>query len=77
MMSFRITEIHAFLAVGDDDEEGIIGAHTAMGWVPFVAADKTRLNILRPHAENIAKDTGKKVKLVRFSVREDLEEIVK
>jgi hypothetical protein len=75
-VSFRITTVSAFLAVDEKDEEGIIGMQVAGGsWVPFVMADETRLNQLRPHAENIARQSGRKIKLVRFSMREDLETI--
>jgi len=46
---------------------------TGIGWMPFVAADITRLEELRPIAHSIAQTTGKPVYLIRLSVREDLE----
>jgi len=39
------------------------------------AADMARVESLRHHAVFIARATGKKIKLVRFTDREDLEEI--
>lgn len=77
-LSFRITELWAFIAVGDDDEEGVIGAKMPNGsWLPFVMADNRRLEQLRPMAEDIAEASGKTVRLVRFSVREDIETLGK
>jgi hypothetical protein len=74
-MSFRIEAIHAFVAVGEDDEEGIIGMNMGGSWMPFIAADLTRLEGLRPSAEAIAATTGRQVRLVRFTTRQDLEVI--
>ena len=44
-------------------------------WMAMVAADKARVDSLRHVARDIAKASGKKVKLCRFSVREELEVI--
>lgn len=73
---FRIESIQAFISVAEDGDEGIIGRMTGMGWVPFIAADADRLASLKPQAIAIAKATGIEVKLVRFSLREDVETIV-
>lgn len=72
-MAFRIEAVHAFVAVDEDGEEGIIGMQTMKGWLPFVAADKTRLDQLRPIAQSIANQTNKEVRLLRFAIREDVE----
>lgn len=74
-MSFRIETIHAFVAVDDDDEEGLTGFMSESGWMPMVAADPTRLESLRPIAQQIAAASGATIKLVRFSQREELEVI--
>jgi hypothetical protein len=42
---------------------------------PLIAGDKVRLDILREAAKNIARQTGVKITLARFTVREDLEVI--
>jgi len=72
---FRIKNIHAYTAIGDDNEEGIIGEQIDGTFMPFICADEARAKSLRPRAESIGKATGKKVKFVRFSIREDLEDI--
>lgn len=72
-MSFKITSISAFIAMGDDQEEGIIAMQVDDKWFPMVMADEARLNSLRPFAEQVAKAQKKQISLVRFSVREDLE----
>jgi hypothetical protein len=43
--------------------------------VALVGADMARVNSLKSYALDIAKKTGKKVKLIHFTNREDLEEI--
>jgi hypothetical protein len=73
---FQITSIQAFIAVGDDGDEGIIGEMTGMGWMPFIAADMVRLEELKPRAIAIGRMTNKVVKLARFMVREDVETFV-
>lgn len=72
---FRITSIHAFISVDPEDgDEGVIAQQMWDGsWMPLIAADETRLEILRPVAQAIAWRTEREVKLVRFSVREDIE----
>lgn len=73
---FKITTIHAFVATEDDGTDGIIGEYMGGGWMPFVCADEARVDSLRPIAQQIVKQLKKPVKLVRFSVREDLEDIL-
>ncbi len=71
----KIDEIYGFVC--DDqgpDDEGIIGAMTAAGWMPLIGADVARTEAVRQAAEATAKATGKKVKLVRWSQRTVLEE---
>lgn len=72
----KITEMFAFIAedAGPDDE-GIIGFTTPTGWMPMVGADMKRVDSLRPIAAGVAKDLGKRVKLIHFTNREELEEI--
>lgn len=73
---FKIKTISAYVSTDKDGTEGVIGSMAPDGqWLPFVCADEDRANSLKPLAKEIAKASGKKVKLVRFSQREDLEEI--
>ena len=76
----RITEMYAFIVedTGPDDE-GVIGIQSMEGeggervWLPLVGADVDRANSLKPIAKGIGRKIGKKVTLVHFSNREDLE----
>lgn len=72
----RIDELFAFIA-SDSDGEGL-PAVTDPGngmLMPLVCADKERVESMRQAAKRIARVTGNKITLVRFSVREELEVI--
>ena len=68
----RIEELTAFLALDEDGNEGLMHAHTGRGTMALIAADADAVEQYRPLAEHIAGE-GKTIRLVRFSVREDLE----
>lgn len=71
---FKIDEV--FLFVADEDQgEGLIGELVGNQWLPFVCADAARVDSLRKRAEVIAKETNKKVKLLRFTTRTEMEVI--
>ncbi len=72
---FKIKTIHAFIAEDKDGQEGLVGMHTPDGWVPFVCADEDRINSIRPIAEKIAQQQEKTIKLIKFSLREEIEVI--
>lgn len=73
-MPLHIDEVYCF--IGEDDEgEGITGFHTKSGWMPMVGADKERVDSLRPMAEELARATGKRIVLTRFTTRTELEVI--
>jgi hypothetical protein len=72
-VGFKIGALWAFVAVHDDGDEGIIGFLSPSGWVPMVAADQTRLDLLIPRARAVAKEGNKVVRLVRFDTRADVE----
>jgi hypothetical protein len=71
----KITECYLFVAcdTGPDDEG--IAAFLAKSdmWLPMVAADKSRVDSLRGMAQRVANESGDVVRLIRFSVREELE----
>ena len=75
----RIKEMYAFIVedTGPDDEGVVaipsISREHAPIWVPLVGADMARVDSLRPLAEDIGRQSGKKVTLVHFSNRRDLE----
>lgn len=75
-MSFQVVQLWAFLSVGDDGEEGLIGASTPSGaFVPFVAADLARMEAVKQMAIEIARKHAATIRLVRFNLRTDIEMI--
>jgi len=69
----KIMEMYAFVAEDKDPEdEGIIGFMAGTGWMPLVGADMARVDSLKPIARDISRNTGKTVKLIRFTNREEL-----
>lgn len=69
----RIDHIWAFLSL-DDGGEGVCAAPLGgLGVVPMIAADKRRLDSLRPMARAAASAFGKPVRLAKFKDREDVE----
>ena len=72
----KITELYAFVSV-DKDGEGIVGQSMmtpgGMMMMPFVCVDKARMESLKPLAKQIAKESKKKIKLIRLIQREQLE----
>jgi hypothetical protein len=73
----RIDQLYAFVS-SDEKGEGIVGQTVQlMGetvFMPFVCADEKRMESLKPLAKKIAKESGKKIKLIRLSIREEIEE---
>lgn len=70
----RIDEMFAFIQLDPlDNTEGVIAYLSEQGWMPMVGADMSRVEYLRPLAQNVADDTGRPVQLVKFSTREELE----
>lgn len=74
----RIESVWAFLSVDVDGNEGVIGGPIGpdRGMIPFIGADEARVKSLLPMVEHIVKLTGRPARLVKFSVREDVREIV-
>ena len=73
----KITEVYVFASI-DSGGRGVIGQTINIGgnstFMPFVCADKARMESLKPIAKQLARDQGIKIKLIRLSVREELEE---
>lgn len=71
----KIDEVFAFVSV-DDEGEGICGFMRPNGqWMPLVGADMKRVESLRPIAKDIARSSGKTIRLLHFSTRRELEVI--
>lgn len=74
----EIFEIYCFVS-SDESGEGVIG-HSGIDeygrdiMMPLVCADKARMESLKPLAKKMAKDAGIKVKLIKLTQREVLEE---
>lgn len=72
----KITEIYAFVSV-DTGGEGIVGMTLPVNgretFMPFVCADKKRMESLKLIAKTIAKDSGKTIKLIKLTNRKDIE----
>lgn len=73
----RTEVVYAFLGVDEDGNEGVMATQAGPTMLPLIAFDEARLKDIRSLASKVmanATDGPKKVKLVRFSHREDLEE---
>lgn len=76
-MSERISEMFAFVAIDAEGNEGVAGFQNLETgvWYPMVGADMARVDSLRPMARRISKATGKEIRLLKFTTREELEVI--
>jgi len=76
----KITEVYCFVSV-DERGEGIIGhsmEEPETGreiMMPFVCADKARMESLKPLAKEMSLRSGIKIKLIKLTNREELEVI--
>lgn len=70
----RIDTIWVFLAVDKETgDEGVISMFKDGQHLPLVCADRRRIDSFRPLAQQIAKETGTTVRLVKFEVRSVME----
>jgi hypothetical protein len=70
----HIDQCWMFISVDEKGNEGACASSLPpFGLVPLIACDETRLKSLRPMAKQIAGMTGKTIKLIRLTTREDLE----
>ncbi len=77
-MTLRIDHMFAFVQTDPtDDTEGITGFLAPDGtWMPMVGADLERVEQLMPIAQGIASATGREIKVLKFSVREEIQKII-
>jgi len=69
----RIEEMYAFVAEDSGpDDEGVVAMSVRDVMLPLVGADMARVESLRPIARNISAETGKRIKLLHFTHREEL-----
>jgi len=73
-MGFVIKEMYAFVSVGEDGDEGVMGfLGPNSNWVPMVGADMTRVTDLRKIADRITKVTCMKYRIKKFAYVGDIE----
>jgi hypothetical protein len=73
-LEFRIEELYAFVAVGDDLEEGLVAIRDRDGaWKPLVTADYDKVLELKEPARAVARRERKRIRIVKFTRREDVE----
>ena len=71
----RIESMYAFIQMDTDSTEGVIAFLDGKTWMPLVGADMARVEQLRPIAKETAALTGRPVRLVHFTNREEKEVI--
>ncbi len=76
----KIKEMFAFIVEDKGpDDEGVIAFESRSKttgeslWLPLVGADMARVESLRPFAEGIGRQIGKRVKLCKFNNRQEIE----
>jgi hypothetical protein len=70
-----IDEMYAFIS-SDETGEGVVAMLLQDGTqLPMIGADMERIDSLREIAQAIATHSRMKIKLIKLSVREELEEI--
>ena len=77
-MTFRIETIWAFTVIDGDDEEGVVAFRdpATQTWMPLIASDHTRLDLLKRMAQDIANLNNSPVQLAAYTRRVDLEPIL-
>lgn len=73
----RIDEMFAFIAQGENGDEGVMGCSTSQGMMPLVGADMDRVKSLIPLADIVRETTGKDYKIIKFSKREEITSLCK
>lgn len=72
----KISEMYAFVCC-DEGREGIVGMTMPVEgretFMPFVCADKGRMEQLKPIALKISKEANKTIKIIKFTHRIDIE----
>ncbi len=65
-------EIYAVLSI-DDKGEGICSMMTPQGGMPMIFGHARMIELMRPMIQEMARDTGKTLRLVKFKKEEILE----
>ena len=71
----KIAALYAWVAEEPDGGEGVLSMQLGGVQMPLVGADRERIESLRHYAEQIRALTSYPIRLVRYTHREDLEEL--
>lgn len=71
----KIDAVWLFVSRDENGNEGLLAAPLGETFMPLVAADPDRVESLRIIAQKMAQMTKKKVHLIKFSVKEEIETI--
>lgn len=69
----RIDQIFAAVSTEENGDEGVCTVMMGDMWVPLLAADVERLDWIREKAAEVGAASGRKIRLIRLSTREELE----
>lgn len=79
-MTLSIDKLYAYIAVDTEGKDGKPGEGIASfyspetgGWMPMIGADQERMESLRPMAQQMANEGGRRIVLASFDVRTDVE----
>lgn len=79
MPNFIITKVTAFVAIdlkdGDESVMAFLGPDGV--WMPLVCADEARIKSMLPLAEAISAESSTPYRVIQFSTREDVTDLVK
>lgn len=75
---FRIETVTIFAAIDNDNgSEGVMGFQNTEGtWMPLVCADEERIEQMYPVAQQISEATGMQFRVIQFTGRTDVTDIV-
>lgn len=72
----KITEMYAYVSV-DESGEGVVGMTLPVNgretFMPFVGAEKDKMESLKPIVIQISKGSNKTIKLIKMDNRKDIE----
>jgi hypothetical protein len=74
-MGLKISSVYLFLAVDPNGDESVPAFSEGDVFMPLMGTDPARVDELREIAKQMSRESGIKITLCRFSVREDLEVI--
>lgn len=70
---FRVSKVRVFLTdLPEDGGEGVVAMPTPQGLIPLVAMDDKQFEAFKDMAQQMANESGKSIRAVEFTSREDL-----